>query len=93
MIENKSKIKMAISNIQKFLMDFKNQPSDLQEGLKNILLEILKEKDFTVEVKPTKPIILFRFKADDITLTKVEFVNLPFLEKDKRFLNSSHLTS
>ena len=93
MIESKSKIQMAISNIQKFLTNFKNQPSDLQKGLKKILLEILKEKDFTVEVKSTKPIILFRFKGDDITLTKVEFVNLPFLEKDKRFLNSSHLTS
>ena len=93
MIENKSKIKMAISNIQKFLIDFKNQPSDLQKDLKKSLLNILNEREFVVEVKPTKPIILFRFKGDDITLTKVEFVNLPFLKKDKRFLNSSHLTS
>lgn len=93
MIENKSKIKMAISNIQKFLVDFKNQPSDLQEGLKKSLLNILNEREFVVDVKQTKPIILFRFNGDDITLTKVEFVNLPFLEKDKRFLNSSHLTS
>lgn len=93
MIENKSKIKMAISNIQKFLINFKNQPSDLQEDLKKILLEILKEKDFTIEAETTKRIILFRFKGDDVKLTKVEFVNLPFLEKDKRFLNSSHLTS
>lgn len=93
MIGNKSKIKMAISNIQKFLIDFKNQPSDLQKDLKKILLEILKEREFVVDVKPTKSIILFRFKGDDITLTKVEFVELPFLEKDKRFLNSNHLTS
>ena len=93
MIENKSKIKMAISNIQKFLINFKNQPSDLQEDLKKILLEILKEKDFTIEAETTKRIILFRFKGDDVKLTKVEFVNLPFLEKDKRFLNSSHITS
>lgn len=93
MIENKSKIKMAISNIQKFLINFKNQPSDLQEDLKKILLEILKEKDFTIEAETTKRIILFRFKGDDVKLTKVEFVNLPFLEKDKRFLNSTHLTS
>ena len=93
MIENKSKIKMAISNIQKFLIDFKNQPSDLQKGLKKILLEILKEKDFTVETETTKRIILFRFKGDDVKLTKIELVKLPFLEKDKRFLNSSHLTS
>ena len=93
MIGNKSKIKKAISNIQKFLIDFKNQPSDLQKDLKKSLLNILNEREFVVEIKPTKPIILFRFKGDDITLTKVEFVNLPFLEKDKRFLNSSHLTS
>ena len=51
MIENKSKIKMAISNIQKFLVDFKNQPSDLQEGLKKSLLNILNEREFVVDVK------------------------------------------
>lgn len=93
MIGNKSKIQMAISNIQKSLTNFKNQPSDLQKGFKKSLLQMLKERVFTIEAESEKPLILFRFKSGDISLTKVEFVKLPFLKKDDRFLHSSHLTS
>lgn len=46
MIENKSKIKMAISNIQKFLINFKNQPSDLQEDLKKDFVRNFERKRF-----------------------------------------------
>lgn len=93
MIRNKSKIQMAISNIQKFLTNFNNQPSDLQKGFKKSLLQMLKEKDFSIEVESEKTLTLFRFKGEDITLTKVEFVKIPFLEKNDRFSHSSHLTN